>query len=530
MPGADRNSAAVVSLVPTFEPGPFRRFVDGLRDCVAIDEGGVLTYLNPKFLEHLGLESEASALGRIITELLEWELLDNELAQLRSAIDAARTRADGAVTELRLAFARSGERVYDVSIHTQQPQQPAGNTVLVFTFKEVMTAHGVRAALEHTDRLASLGTLAAGVAHEINNPLAYVVSNLGYSIEQIIRMRSQLVEAPLPDDVREEFAENLARICEALEEAGEGTDRVARIVQGLKSFSRSEGESRGPVNLEEVLNSAVNMAENEIRYRAQLERAFGETPLVFGNEARLVQVFVNLLVNAAQAIPEGSPHSHRIRVSTHVADNGKVVAEVSDTGVGIPSEMVDRIFDPFFTTKPIGVGTGLGLSICHGLIHGLGGNISVVSEERRGTTFRVELLPAEPEVRRATVSDRPSASRGDLLIIDDEPLVLRAFRRTLASQHNILTVNDAAKALHMIEQGQAFDLIFCDLMMPGMTGMDFHALLRQADPELAERVVFLTGGAFTSSAREYLKSVPNRALEKPLHPRALRSFVSKALS
>src|SRR5690606_7583920 len=111
------------------------------------------------------------------------------------------------------------------------------------------------AALEHTDRLASLGTLAAGVAHEINNPLAYVVSNLGYSIEQIIRMRSQLVEAPLPDDVREEFAENLARICEALEEAGEGTDRVARIVQGLKSFSRSEGESRGPVNLEEVLNS-----------------------------------------------------------------------------------------------------------------------------------------------------------------------------------------------------------------------------------------------------------------------------------
>ncbi|HEY6726065.1 MAG TPA: ATP-binding protein [Polyangiaceae bacterium] len=513
--------------MPKFEHGAFRRFVDGLRDCVAIDEEGVLTYLNPKFLEHLGLESETSALGRSMSELLECELLGNELAQLRSAIDSARTRADGAVTELRLAFSRAGERVYEVSIHTQQPQS---GTVLVFTLKEVLTAHGVRAALEHTDRLASLGTLAAGVAHEVNNPLAYVVSNLGYSIEQIIRMRSQLGGVPLPAQVREEFADNLTRICEALEEAGEGTDRVARIVQGLKSFSRSEGESRGPVNLQEVLNSAVNMAENEIRYRAQLERAFGETPLVFGNEARLVQVFVNLLVNAAQAIPEGNPQSHCIRVSTHVAESGRVVAEVSDTGVGIPSEMVDRIFDPFFTTKPIGVGTGLGLSICHGLIHGLGGNISVVSEERRGTTFRVELLPAEPEVRRTTISDRPSASRGELLIIDDEPLVLRAFRRTLASQHNILTVNDAAKALHMIEQGQAFDLIFCDLMMPGMTGMDFHALLRQADPELAERVVFLTGGAFTSSAREYLNSVPNRALEKPLHPRALRSFVSKALA
>ena len=128
------------------------------------------------------------------------------------------------------------------------------------------------------------------------------------------------------------------------------------------------------------------------------------------------------------------------------------------------------------------------------------------------------------------LSERPTAARGELLIIDDEPLVLRAFRRTLAAHHNILTVTDARKALTMIEQGQEFDLIFCDLMMPGMTGMDFHALLEKADPKLAERVVFLTGGAFTSSARDYLNSVPNRALEKPLHPRALRSFVSKALA
>lgn len=514
--------------LPHLDTGPFRRFVDGLRDSVAIDEDGRLTYLNPTFVEHLGLTSDQPALGRSMVQVLRDELKAEELAQLDSAIESARARGDGAVTELRVVFSRTGERVYEVSIHTQQPET---GTVLVFTLKEVLTARGVRAALEHTDRLASLGTLAAGVAHEINNPLAYVVSNLGYSIEQLIRMRSQLPSAAIPEPLREELGDDLSRISEALEEAGEGTDRVARIVQGLKSFSRSEGESRGPVNLCEVLNSAANMAENEIRYRALLERAYTETPLVFGNEARLVQVFVNLLVNAAQAIPEGNPHAHRIRVSTTVTPSGRVIAEVSDTGVGIPQEMVDRVFDPFFTTKPIGVGTGLGLSICHGLIHGLGGSISVVSEEKRGTTFRVELLPAEPpDLRRTPISDRPSASRGELLIIDDEPLVLRAFRRTLAAQHNILTVSDAAKALDLIKQGQAFDLIFCDLMMPGMTGMDFHALLRSADPGLAERVVFLTGGAFTSTAREYLNSVPNRALEKPLHPRALRTFVSKALA
>src|SRR5690606_28384990 len=171
---------------------------------------------------------------------------------------------------------------------------------LVFTFKDVSSTHGVRAALEHADRLASLGTLAAGVAHEINNPLAYVVSNLGYSIEQLLRIRSLLQDAEISPELREELNASLMPINEALEEAGEGTDRVARIVQGLKSFSRSEGESRGPVDLQKVLNSAISMAENEIRYRARMERAYSEIPLVFGNEARLVQVFVNLLVNAAQ--------------------------------------------------------------------------------------------------------------------------------------------------------------------------------------------------------------------------------------
>lgn len=505
----------------------FKPYLDALRDGIAIEDDGVLSYVNPCLADQLAIESPAAGEGRTLIDLLSEHLDLEELARVSGAIESARAHGDGVATELHLSCSRSNDRAFELCITTLR----SGHSVsLLFSFREVPSQHGVRAALEHADRLASLGTLAAGVAHEINNPLAYVVSNLGYSIEQIVRIRSMLGEADLPEQLRRRLDQTLAPISEALEEASEGTDRVARIVQGLKSFSRSEGESRGPVDLQRVMNSAISMAENEIRYRAQLERAFAPTPPVFGNEARLVQVFVNLLVNAAQAIPEGNPHAHRIRVSTHVNDHA-VVAEVSDTGVGIPRDMLDRIFDPFFTTKPIGVGTGLGLSICHGLVHGLGGTISVISEEKRGTTVRVELVPAElQELNKRPLSERPTAARGELLIIDDEPLVLRAFRRTLAAHHNILTVTDARKALTMIEQGQEFDLIFCDLMMPGMTGMDFHALLEKADPKLAERVVFLTGGAFTSSARDYLNSVPNRALEKPLHPRALRSFVSKALA
>jgi CheY-like chemotaxis protein/anti-sigma regulatory factor (Ser/Thr protein kinase) len=272
------------------------------------------------------------------------------------------------------------------------------------------------------------------------------------------------------------------------------------------------------------------MAESEIRYRAKLYVDNAKVPAVHGNEARLVQVFVNLLVNAAQAIPEGDPEVNRIDIGTRVLADGSIATEISDSGTGIEETMLDRIFDPFFTTKPIGVGTGLGLSICHGLVRGFGGNITVKSQVGRGSTFRVTLRPAHEKAAKPNAkSERPSRFRGQLLIIDDEPLVLRAFRRTLAAHHHVEAVSDARGALEMIQQGKDFDLIFCDLMMPGMTGMDFHAALTDHEPKLATRVVFLTGGAFTSSARDYLDSVPNPALEKPLHPKALRNFVSRAL-
>lgn len=515
----------MASLLPNFEPGPFRRFVDGLRDSVAIDEQGVLTYVNPKFLEHLGLLSETSALGRSMTDLLERELFTSELAQLTSAIDSARARAEGAVTELRLAFSRAGERVYEVSIHTQQP--PSG-TVLVFTLKEVMTAHGVRAALEHTDRLASLGTLAAGVAHEINNPLAYVVSNLGYSIEQIIRIRGQLASAPLPERLSEEFAHNLTLICEALEEAGEGTDRVARIVQGLKSFSRSEGESRGPVNLEEVLNSAVNMAENEIRYRAQLERAFGETPIVFGNEARLVQVFVNLLVNAAQAVGEGEAQTNEIRIVTLTDPSGNAVVEIRDTGPGIPEAVLGRVFDPFFTTKPVGVGTGLGLAICHGIVSSMGGRITAGNREGGGAVFRVTLPPAS-EPGAAHGAPRPThaqAARAAVLVVDDEPAVGVIMTRVLRG-YEVTSVTTAKAALALIDSGAAFDVILSDVMMPEMSGMELYSELLARNTRWAERMVFVTGGAFTPAAKAFLDSVANERIDKPFNPAVVRALVER---
>ncbi|QRK10840.1 HAMP domain-containing protein [Archangium violaceum] len=233
------------------------------------------------------------------------------------------------------------------------------------------------------DRLASVGRLAAGVGHEINNPLAYILSNLRY-------VQQELGDAsgPPSEEARQEM---LA----ALSEASEGADRVRLIVQDLKALSRPDDVALGPVDLAAVVRGSAKMARHELRDRANLVEDCGGVPPVKANAARLGQVFLNLFINAAHAIAPGRVDENEIRVLARVSAPGKVTVEVRDTGSGIPPEHLRRIFDPFFTTKPIGVGTGLGLSVCHQIITSLGGDIRVESEKGRGTSFFITLLVAE---------------------------------------------------------------------------------------------------------------------------------------
>jgi C4-dicarboxylate-specific signal transduction histidine kinase len=212
------------------------------------------------------------------------------------------------------------------------------------------------------DRMASLGTLVSGVAHEINNPLAYLKTNLDFAAVDLLRVADELrAGGPCVADAAEA---SLREIIAALNDARMGADRVRNIVRALKMFSRADEQKRGAVRLHRVLESALNMVWNEIRHRARLVKDFGDVPAVEGNESRLHQVFLNLLINAAQAIPEGLGDRNEIRVVTRTDEQGRAVVEVRDTGVGIAKEHLPKLFDPFFTTKPVGVGTGLGLSIC----------------------------------------------------------------------------------------------------------------------------------------------------------------------
>ncbi|NVJ09122.1 GAF domain-containing protein [Myxococcus sp. AM001] len=261
-------------------------------------------------------------------------------------------------------------------------RERSGRRLLAGVAVDVTDRKAMQAQLVVSDRLAAVGTLAAGVAHEINNPLAFVLSNLSFLAGELHALGRELPPG------------RMGELEEVLREATDGAHRVRQIVRDLRTFSRGDDEVATAVNVQSVLESAITLARSELKLRAQLVRDYREVPLVEGNEGRFGQVFLNLLINAAQAIPVGNSEQHEVRLTLRKAGD-RVVIEVRDTGVGMPPEVRARIFDPFFTTKPVGEGTGLGLSICHGIVTGFGGDISVESEEGRGSTFRVSLPVAQ---------------------------------------------------------------------------------------------------------------------------------------
>ncbi|WP_224363452.1 two-component regulator propeller domain-containing protein [Hyalangium versicolor] len=386
------------------------------------------------------------------------------------------------------------------------------------------TLRATQSQLVQAGKMAAVGTLAAGVGHEINNPLAYIVSNLEHACEESETL-SRMAEGSEP------LRERLREMQQVLREALQGADRVRRIVRDLKTFSRQDEDARGPVDLRAVMDSAAKMAAGELRPRAQLIREYAaDVPQVEGNEARLAQVFLNLIINAAQALPEGQPEKNEVRLVLKRGAEGQVVAEVRDTGCGIPPEVLGHIFDPFFTTKPVGVGTGLGLALCHAFITSMSGRIEVESQVGQGTVFRVT-LPASsvPAPRAPVVSEaRPPGepARGRVLVVDDDPLVSAALRRTLARDHQVEMLVSSQRALELLSSPEGdFDVILCDLMMPEVTGMELHAHLEAVRPDRARRMVFITGGAYTPGARSFLERVRNPRVEKPFEPERLRSQV-----
>jgi signal transduction histidine kinase len=376
----------------------------------------------------------------------------------------------------------------------------------------IATVRDVRERLraESTERLASLGTLAAGVAHEINNPLAYVLGNLAFVKESL--------EAP-------SFAGAGSEERRALEEAIVGAERVRDVVRSLRAYSRAGDGPPARVDVAAELRGALKLVGSTVRHRARLTERIGPTPPVMARGSELGQVFVNLLVNAVQAVRPGAGDEAEIVARSFTTPDGRACVEVADNGVGIAPEAQRRIFEPFFTTKGVGDGTGLGLSICHGIVTRLGGSIGFESEPGTGTRFTVLLPPAGPEVGPAGEPAVPPL-RGHILVIDDEPAVSRALARMIGRTAQVSVETDPHAALARLARDPPPDAIVCDVMMPGLTGPALFERLRARDPAAARRVVFITGGAVTAEIAAAVAATGQPCVDKPAEPQALARAIA----
>jgi len=464
----------------------FRAVLAAMPDGVAVLRDGKLYFVNAAFLSMVR-RSEKSVIGAAYTDFVYPDDRPQFLARHEHSVARVRMlRDDGTV------------RFAEVSTAGQVSFE--GKPAMILLSRDITEQRIAEEQLAHAERLSALGALAAGVAHEINNPLSYVLLNL----RQLESSRA---------------LEGHART--ALGNALEGAARIQQIALELRSYCGPAGHGPPePVDVSKAATSAINIAQNQIRHRARLERRLEDDLHVLAREGQLVQVLVNLLINAAQAIPEGDGRQHLISIRTAGISEQVALLEISDTGVGIPPNILPHVFEPFSTTKRRGEGSGLGLAISKRIIEELGGRISIQSELGHGCSVRLELQRTHRDAvtakylrpLQAEVGLAPRRLR--ILVIDDERAIASTLQEVLLDYDVTISVA-ASDALRVLRSEPAFDAVLCDLMMPRVTGPDLYREACKLQPELAARFIFMTGGAFTDWAREFLERTRCPVVSKP---------------
>jgi PAS domain S-box-containing protein len=479
----------------------FRKLIEAAPEAVMVARDNHIVYVNPRYLQLLGYDNFEELGAKSVIELIH----PDDRISLDARQQCIHDLAFPPPREYRL-LRRDGSAV---CVECSSLSIDFEGTPAILTFaRDITERKETQAQLIQTDRMVTIGTLAAGVAHELNNPLAYVLLNLG------------ILEREL-DELLED-ASDRERVKARLHTVQEGAERMATIVRDLRSFCRPNSPTPRPVDVRQVLESAINMAMNELRDRARLVRDYSPIPEVVADGARLGQVFLNLLLNAAQALGEGRPIDNEVRVVLR-SDGDRVRIEIADSGHGIEPEILGRIFEPFFTTKPAGIGTGLGLSICQSIVANMQGELTVVSQVGRGATFRVSLpahraeseeeAPRKPEV--IAVAKQP-ARPARILIVDDESAIAAALKKILDAEHEVTAVTTGKQALELLLNGTSFDVILCDVLMPGVSGIDLYRVLEERRPELKGRIIFMSGASSMPRVAEFFSSVQNGKIDKPV--------------
>lgn len=362
-----------------------------------------------------------------------------------------------------------------------------------------------RTHLGVVDRLAAVGRLAGGVAHEVNNPLAIALGNVGWVREQLAA-GGRGPDAAAPQE-----------LIAALQEAEQANQRVARTVRDLQEFAQDRGGAPSAADLTLVLRHVERLVAAEIRARARLALDLPSEALwVPGAPARLGQLFAHLLLHAARAAPSGARGEVRLTARRRAEE---VVVEVCDDGPSLDEEALAHVFDPFYDAWSGGDAAGLGLAVCHGIAGALGGDVSAERAPEGGTLYRVRLPALTSQARLALRGS--DSGRARVLVVDDEPLVCASLYRLLSRRFDVVPQTSPRQALTLLRAGERFDGVLADLMMPELSGPAFYEELNRVRPELASRVVFLTGGAFTENARAFLERTGSPRLEKPCDPAEL---------
>jgi len=484
----------------------------GTREILEVNAGACTLFRQPlEVLKSLRLDD---LLGQDATGLVFSESND-DTAPSESIRDLCISRADGSDfwIDVRVGtYVAAGSLftvaiVRDISENVQREQQ------LATSLEALQTA---TSQLTHAAKLAAIGQLAAGVAHEVNNPANFIMLNL-VRIQNLIRRREWLDP----------------EMIQCVADCQEGMDRIRAITRDLRTFSRIEQDRRHALDLNTVIASSVRMLNTEIRHRAKLELELGEVSSILGDRPKLSQVITNLVVNAVQAIEEGQASHNTIRITTRSSSQGTderrgVELRVEDSGSGISPELRDQVFDPFFTTKARDVGTGLGLSVCAEIVRAHDGTIDFVSEVGQGTCFRlwfpcVESSAAIREQRHR--EDSTPSRRARVLVIDDDVQVLEAFYYVLETRHDVTLADGGEAALAILNKDTDFDVILCDIMMPDVDGIAVCEAVNEDHPHLADRFLFCSGGVFTPRARDFFAGIEASILEKPATATELRNAV-----
>ncbi len=447
----------------------------------------------------LGGETEPTSLSAALARAIGESPSDEQVAALARDIARARTTGEPQTGSLEL----HGGTFHDVR------SLPSTDGSVLVVMRDATQQRRLHRRLASTENLASLGTLAAGLAHEINNPLTYVITSV--------------------NAIGESAASQNPTIAAEVDAALEGAWRIRDLVHSILEATNDHSESVKPVSVADVLDTVRTLVDARVRERATLTCESDGAPLVMSHHARLVQVVVSLVVNACQSFDARSRESNSIVVRGTEVGN-QVLIRVRDNGPGMDETTQLRAVEPFYTTREPGAGSGLGLFLCNSIVESLGGSLEIDSGVGSGTTVTLRLptagsaaSPASSRTRREQAMATHGLPRCRVLIVDDEPEIRRALRRQLGRTHAISMSSNGREALQRFAMGERFDVVLCDLLMPEVNGMELFHELEQQYPEQADRVIFITGGATSEAAQAFVENHRDRVIGKPFTPVAIEA-------